>query len=149
MNDLSLECYNKSLELNPENDLCYNDIGYLYQFKFNNEEKALKFYSKAIEINPLNATPLNNKGLLLKKKGLFLEAEKLYKMAIKINCYDIFCNNYISLLEIMNKTKAALYYLSKDVMKYSHKRCFSRYSELLSKNGKFLEAEKWRRKSLE
>ena len=60
----TIACYDKAIEVNPENADAYNNKGLsLYLLRSYNE--AIACYDKAIEVNPENADAHYNKGLLL------------------------------------------------------------------------------------
>ncbi|MCG4585325.1 tetratricopeptide repeat protein, partial [Anaerosalibacter bizertensis] len=52
--------YEKVIELDPLDDIAYNNMGYTY-FKMKEYEKALKCYDKAIQINPNNKYAIRNR----------------------------------------------------------------------------------------
>ncbi|WP_430966733.1 tetratricopeptide repeat protein [Spongiimicrobium sp. 2-473A-2-J] len=60
--------YEKSLELNPENNLTLNNRGYTYNL-IGEYDKAITDFDKAIEIEPEQAYAYNNRGLAKIKLG--------------------------------------------------------------------------------
>ena len=60
----AIEFYDKSIELDSENDGYFYDRGEFYESE-GNYEMALKDYKKARELNPENSRLLFSNGLLL------------------------------------------------------------------------------------
>ena len=60
-----IECYEKTLQLNPENDHAYFNIGNSL-FDLKEYSEALNFYIKAIEINPEKCKYYFNLGVMVK-----------------------------------------------------------------------------------
>jgi Tfp pilus assembly protein PilF len=83
-NDLSINCYNKSIYINPKNFEAYNNIGILLQ-NTDNPVDAIKNYKIALEINPSYFQAYNNLGLSLSNIGSHNEAIDNYKSALSIS----------------------------------------------------------------
>ena len=57
----AIECYTRSIDLNPRVGESYNNRGVAY-FKVDDRARAIEDYSKAIAINPTSAHPYANRG---------------------------------------------------------------------------------------
>ena len=66
--DKSIEYYKKALNIQPENEIIYINIGIVYDDK-GDYSKAIEYYQKAIEINPDYAAAYYNMGLAYFAKG--------------------------------------------------------------------------------
>lgn len=62
--------YNKAIEINPGNDMAYNNRCGAY-YKKGQPDKAITDCTNAIEINPRNAMAYNNRGLAYYLKGQY------------------------------------------------------------------------------
>jgi tetratricopeptide (TPR) repeat protein len=80
----SLESYNKSLSLNPNNEYALNDIGIIYQSqgKYND---SIKYFDESIGINPNYPASWSNKGVSLFRLGKYDESEKCFDKALEID----------------------------------------------------------------
>ena len=76
----ALDCFDKAIELDPENAYAWNGKGNVLFF-LNRNEQVLYCYDRAIELDPENAYAWNGKGNLL-----LLSALERYEEAIA--CYD-------------------------------------------------------------
>jgi len=76
----ALKCYDKAIEINPNNTTAWNNKGFVLDELVRYEE-ALKCYDKAIEINPNNTAAWTNKGAALYKLGRKSEAQRCYDKA--------------------------------------------------------------------
>ncbi|HXT83995.1 MAG TPA: tetratricopeptide repeat protein [Verrucomicrobiae bacterium] len=92
-NNEAIECYNKALEINPQNADAYNNKGLSLYYIGNNNE-AIECYNKALEINPQNADAFFNKAQALSTLEKYSEAIEYYNKALEINSNDInaLCN---------------------------------------------------------
>ncbi len=63
-NELALEMYNKSLQIDPNLSDAYNNRGAFYYFYLQEYDQALMDYSQAIMLNPNNDYALYNRGIL-------------------------------------------------------------------------------------
>jgi tetratricopeptide (TPR) repeat protein len=74
----------KAIELNPQNDYAYTELGnsYLIQGKFSQAEDALK---QAIALNPQNERAHVELGRCYREQGKFFQVEDLLKKAIELN----------------------------------------------------------------
>ena len=82
--EVALDCYNKSIELDPRNAVSWNNKGLAlyYLGKYN---ETIRAYEKAIEIDPQYADAWGGKGDALRILGEYNESVKAYENAIKIN----------------------------------------------------------------
>ena len=65
--DKARYCYIKSLELDPTNTETMNNLGFLYNYAFNNLPEAQKLYEEALSLNPDMVVTLLNLGVLYRK----------------------------------------------------------------------------------
>jgi tetratricopeptide (TPR) repeat protein len=83
---LAEQYYLKAIELKPDYDNAYNNLGYLLDRDEGREVEAELAYRKAIELNPTDATAYVNLGYLLAKdENRHVEAELAYRKAIALN----------------------------------------------------------------
>ena len=107
---ISIECYNKSLKINPKNTLALINKGAallkLYKYEESEYNKkltlehfpdevryqyddylkdAIKCFNKLLKINPKNTLALNNKGIALAELNRFEEAIDYYDDVIRID----------------------------------------------------------------
>ncbi len=61
----AIECFNKSIELNPKYDVAWNNLGCTYLIGLGNAKKALKCFNKAIKLNPHQGNYKENRNLVL------------------------------------------------------------------------------------
>ena len=90
--DDAIDCFQRGLQINPENKdnaLIYNNLGSIYFYRENYFE-AENCYKKAIEINRQHSEAFNNLGNLFIKQNKYEEGINYYKKAIHIN------NNFIA-----------------------------------------------------
>jgi len=80
----SLESYNKSLSLNPNNEYALNDIGVVYQ-KQGKYNESLVFFNKSIDLNSKYPASWSNKGISFFNLGNYEESEKCYDKALEID----------------------------------------------------------------
>jgi tetratricopeptide (TPR) repeat protein len=83
----AIECYDKSLEINPRYDLAWNNKG-LALADLGNLPEAIGCYDRALEINPRYGNALKNKGNALKNLGKLLEAIGCCDKVLEINPRD-------------------------------------------------------------
>ena len=88
MFDEALECYNKTLELEPENSEAINNKGILF-FEKNKHSTAIKFFDQALRKNPNNSMVWTNKGMVYNQLRKFEDAITCFDQALRINpSYD-------------------------------------------------------------
>jgi tetratricopeptide (TPR) repeat protein len=80
----SLESYNKSLSLNPNNEYALNDLGIIYQNQGKYNE-SISLFDKSISINSKYPASWSNKGVSLFKMGNYNESEKCFDKALEID----------------------------------------------------------------
>jgi tetratricopeptide (TPR) repeat protein len=80
-------CYNKAIEINPEDADIYDGRGFAYG-ELGEYDKALRDYGMAIEINPKDATAYYHKGIVYWKLGKYEQAPDEFSSAIKIDPED-------------------------------------------------------------
>jgi len=121
----AIECYEKSLAINPNYDDANNNLG-LALAKFNLMDEAIAHYNEALRINPKNAIANSNLGNALTRKGNFKEAEARFKLALRINPhYAEACNNWGAALAQQGKIDEAI----------------GRFKEALRLNPRYVDAE--------
>ncbi len=98
--ETAIKYYEKVIEINPNNETAYYNLGFICQ-KQNNLETAIKYYEKVIEINPNNERSYYGLGIIYHQKDQLEKAIDYYKKVIKIDP-----NNQL-LMEIIKK-----YYIS-------------------------------------
>jgi tetratricopeptide (TPR) repeat protein len=89
----AIEAYKKAIEINPDSDMAYSNMGSAYAGlkKF---EEAIEACKKAIEIDPDSDGAHHNIGLAYYNLGKFERAIEAYKKAIEIkpDSYMAYCN---------------------------------------------------------
>ncbi|HHV23746.1 MAG: tetratricopeptide repeat protein [Methanosarcina sp.] len=85
--DKKLKAYQKAIELNPDDDVTWHNIGYVLD-DLGRKEEALKAYQKTIELKPDNNVTWNNIGKVLDDLGRKEEALKAYQKAIELKPND-------------------------------------------------------------
>lgn len=79
----AIKVYNRSLELDPENFIVYNNRGNAYS-DLHNFGQALEDYNQAIQLNPEYALAYNNRGNLYHELSEFKLALTDFDLAIKL-----------------------------------------------------------------
>ena len=87
--DKAEKAYKKQVELNPYDEVVYNDLGLLYERMHKYEDSAAQF-RKQIEINPLDQFAHRNLGLMLSRRHKYEEAIPELEQAISIAADDVF-----------------------------------------------------------
>ena len=84
------KAYQKTLALNPRYAYAYNQLGYLYQVKYPDYEKALDLYQKAMEYNPTKSAQMSRFQLAIcyEKVGQSNNAINTWKEYLKIEPAD-------------------------------------------------------------
>jgi len=82
--ELALDCYNKSIELDPQNASAWNLKGYALDRQGKHDE-AIKAYDRAIEIDPQYVNAWYKKGAALYEQGKYNEAIQAYDDVIEID----------------------------------------------------------------
>jgi len=81
--DESLQCYDKAIQLEPNNAVYWNKKGSAL-FRLSRYNEALQCYDKAIQLEPNKAVYWNNKGYVLSKLSRDNEALQCYDKAIQL-----------------------------------------------------------------
>ncbi|MFA5119274.1 MAG: tetratricopeptide repeat protein [Candidatus Omnitrophota bacterium] len=81
---LSENAFKKALELNPQDDNAYAELGAVYQIHKKYPESEMSF-RKALEINPRNDEAHTGLGFIYQLHGKLLESEMSFKKALEIN----------------------------------------------------------------
>jgi tetratricopeptide (TPR) repeat protein len=102
-NDKALECSEKSLALEPENQYTMNNLGYVY-LNMGDLDKAFEFWLRAVEIDPKFASAWHSLGEGYEQKGELDKAEDSYKKALAINPNrKLFMDSIQAIYEKQNK----------------------------------------------
>jgi tetratricopeptide (TPR) repeat protein len=113
----SIECFDRIIELNRDDDSAWNNKG-LALIYLGRYEEAIECYERAIDLNPKESDVWNNKGNALYSSGWYKDAIECYDRAIELN------RNYDS---AWNNKGAVLY----DLEQYEESiECFDRIIEL-------------------
>ena len=80
----AIECHDKAIEINPRNDMEWNNKA-LALVELDRYAEAIECFNKAIEINPKNDLAWYNKGLALRELDRYKEAIDCIYRAIQIN----------------------------------------------------------------
>ena len=81
---VATDLYKQILKINPNLVEAYNNLGFIYGLKGQNE-KAKECYEKAIEIRPSFISAHQNLGLIFQKLGNYKEAKKCYEKVLEVN----------------------------------------------------------------
>ncbi len=101
-------CYNKAIEINPENDVVWYIKGIVLEQESKFDE-AIKCYDKVIEIDSGNKRAWYNKAVILMKQNKFDEVIKCYFKAIEINTeVRTAWSNKANILEKLDKLYEAI-----------------------------------------
>ena len=104
----AMECFDKALELEPENGNYWADKGWSL-YESGRYEDAIKCYDKAIEIKPKSPRFWNDKGVILDDSKKSDDALKCYEKAIEIRSnYSIAWSNKGRLLGRLGKLDEAI-----------------------------------------
>lgn len=80
----AIECANKAIQLNPENDKAWNNLGAAYYY-LKNYNKAIEYANKASQLNPKNDSAWNNLGNAYSSLGDYNKAIEYLNKAIQLN----------------------------------------------------------------
>ena len=80
----AINCYRRSIELDPCYAQAHNNLGVIFE-KIGNYEEALKSFDAAIKNFPEFPQALNNKALILRRKKQHEDAATLFIQAIKLS----------------------------------------------------------------
>ncbi|OAB80846.1 toll/interleukin-1 receptor domain-containing protein [Cochleicola gelatinilyticus] len=104
--------YEKAIELNPNSESSWNNLGFLYDKQFKQEKKAMECYQTAIRINPNLIIARINLALIFSSKNLTKKAENQYLEILKINPQEPKAHNNIGNIYrgFKNKEKAIFHF---------------------------------------
>lgn len=81
----AVECFNKSLQILPNNSDVFLLKGYANDFIGNRDDSAIACYAAVIRLDPTNKLALNNLGSVYQRKGRFPEAIEVLTKAVKLD----------------------------------------------------------------
>ena len=87
-NDEALECYDKAIQMDPNDEFAFYNKGVLLT-DMNRSEEALECYDKVLEIEPDDADALYNKGTILSELGKNEEAEKCFTQVKELESSEL------------------------------------------------------------
>ncbi len=93
----ALYCFDKSLDINPQNVVTLATVGDILS-NLGRYEESYYYLNKALSIEPDNITSLTNMGALNRKMGNYEKAIKYYSKAIEIKPDDPVAYNYLGVL---------------------------------------------------
>ncbi|AKB12527.1 hypothetical protein MTHERMMSTA1_24390 [Methanosarcina thermophila MST-A1] len=104
----SLVYYYKTIEIDCNYSLAWNNIGYVLE-ELGNHDEALKAYDKAIQLDPNNSIAWDNKGCTLDSLSRYDEAINAFDKAIQLDPSNSFAwNNKGSALYSLGKYDEAI-----------------------------------------
>ena len=95
--DLSIETYNKALEIKPDYVEAYYNIGVTLQEQVKLED-AIDYYNRALAIKPDYADAYNNVGNILQQQGRVEEAVFAYNKALSVQPHYAEIHNNIGIM---------------------------------------------------
>jgi Putative Zn-dependent protease, contains TPR repeats len=108
----ALRCYDKAIQLEPNNANYWHRKGYVLLIDLKRHEEALRCYDKAIQLEPNNAVYWINKGVALEHLKRHEEALQCYDKAIQLKPdNDMLCLSWENkgiTLENLGRYKEAL-----------------------------------------
>jgi len=108
------ECYEKSLDLIPDNVVVLNNYSYYLSLREKNLEKAERMSKLCVELNPNQSTYQDTYGWVLYKLKRFNEAEEWLKKAVEGGDNSpVIIEHYGDVLYQLNHKKEALEYWKK------------------------------------
>ncbi|MHC4457478.1 MAG: tetratricopeptide repeat protein [Planctomycetota bacterium] len=93
----SIGHYQRAVELNPELDAAYNNLG-LAQVKCGQIENAISNLEKALEIKPTYHKARMNLGLALMRQGKRNEALEHFKAGLKLAPWEVKVHNHLGMV---------------------------------------------------
>jgi Flp pilus assembly protein TadD len=105
--DKAIECYQKAIDIKPDEHKAFNNMGLAYADK-GDKDKAIECYQKAIDIKPDEHKAFNNMGLAYADKGDKDKAIECYQKAIEIkpDYHEAFNNMGSAYVDKGDKDKA-------------------------------------------
>ena len=86
--DQAEQFFHKVLEIDPNNAITLNNLGYMLADKTSRYTDALKYIRKAVELEPMNGAYLDSLGWVYLKLGQFEPAEDNLRKAVERNSTD-------------------------------------------------------------
>lgn len=86
--DQAEQYFHKVLELDPNNAITLNNLGYMLADKTNRYQDALKYVRKAVELEPMNGAYLDSLGWVYFKLGEYESAEDNLRKAVERTSTD-------------------------------------------------------------
>jgi tetratricopeptide (TPR) repeat protein len=80
----AIQCYDRALEIEPNNADIWNNKGHALD-DLGNHEEAIQCYDKALELDSNHAIAWNNKGFALAKLGKYNEAIQCYDKTLELD----------------------------------------------------------------
>ena len=107
-NELAIQDFNKSIQLNPNYDKAYNNRGNIYD-DLGQYELAIKDFDKSIQLNPNYDLAYNNRGVVYNNLKQYERAIQDFDKSIKINPnYDKSYNNRGNSYNYLGKYERAI-----------------------------------------
>ncbi|HTJ29993.1 MAG TPA: tetratricopeptide repeat protein [Acidobacteriaceae bacterium] len=82
------QLFHKVLEIDPNNAITLNNLGYMLADKTSRYSDALKYIRKAVELEPMNGAYLDSLGWVYLKLGQYEQAEDNLRKAVERNSTD-------------------------------------------------------------
>ncbi len=86
--DLAEQLFHKVLEIDPNNAITLNNLGYMLADKTSRYTDALKYIRKAVELEPMNGAYLDSLGWVYLKVGQYEQAEDNLRKAVERTSTD-------------------------------------------------------------
>ena len=94
----AIEVYKRSIEINPQYGLAYNNLGSAWE-EIDDMDSAFDAYQKAIDIDPQHSEAQHNLGAILNQRGQIDEAKACYIVAIDANPNFTYAHHSLSTLK--------------------------------------------------
>jgi tetratricopeptide (TPR) repeat protein len=146
----AIQCYDKALEIEPNDSKAWNNKGTALG-QLGNYEEAIKCFDKALEMEPNYAKAWDNKGTAFEKLGNYEEAIQCYDKAIEIqpNDSDTWYNKGIVFYHSGNYEEAIQCYDKALEIEPSDANAWYNKGNVLHKLGNYEEAIQYYDKALE
>jgi tetratricopeptide (TPR) repeat protein len=86
--DQAEQLFHKVLDIDPDNAITLNNLGYMLADKTTRYTDALKYIRKAVELEPMNGAYLDSLGWIYLKMGQYEQAEDNLRKAVERNSTD-------------------------------------------------------------
>ena len=84
--DEAIKCFEKAIELYPDYAEAYFELGEIYAYWYEQDEKAIKYYDKAAELNPDYVFAFYTLGIIYADRDeQYEKAIKCFEKVIKLN----------------------------------------------------------------